>query len=278
MLEIRMETGKKAALCSTQDALALLSITQQEGSRLFSPPSSASHRSSAEPAELRLVFKAHNIHSVEQTKTGNPSPSQQVSSLEAFLRQSQPHLDGSLIEAGLCQRLDFLTAGLIIQACSPSQLQDLRQWQREGRLTKTYLALCDKPPAIKAQPEGGLPPFPFELRSRFRSFGPKGQEVRVVLPEEEPRYRSKKLSPSYCSKILQYIDISPSQALFWVEITKGFRHQIRAHLARLGYPIVNDPLYNPQHSEGRFNESFGKLQLLCYSISLGQTRYTLVSK
>jgi len=38
-----------------------------------------------------------------------------------------------------------------------------------------------------------------------------------------------------------------------VSIRRGFRHQVRAHLAHLGYPILGDPLYGapvpPGHME-----------------------------
>jgi 23S rRNA pseudouridine1911/1915/1917 synthase len=36
---------------------------------------------------------------------------------------------------------------------------------------------------------------------------------------------------------------------FCVRIRRGFRHQIRCHLAWLGYPILGDPLYGLQTAE-----------------------------
>ena len=35
--------------------------------------------------------------------------------------------------------------------------------------------------------------------------------------------------------------------LFKIKITKGFRHQIRSHLAWIGMPIINDELYGGIH-------------------------------
>jgi 23S rRNA-/tRNA-specific pseudouridylate synthase len=35
-----------------------------------------------------------------------------------------------------------------------------------------------------------------------------------------------------------------------VEIRKGFRHQVRAHLAYLGFPIYGDPLYGVPVPQG----------------------------
>lgn len=31
-----------------------------------------------------------------------------------------------------------------------------------------------------------------------------------------------------------------------IRITKGIRHQIRAHLASIGYPIIGDTIYSKQ--------------------------------
>jgi 23S rRNA pseudouridine1911/1915/1917 synthase len=56
--------------------------------------------------------------------------------------------------------------------------------------------------------------------------------VRPVVHEGKP-YRTEILS----------MESRGDYTLFRTRIQRGFRHQIRCHLAWLGYPLVNDPLY-----------------------------------
>ncbi|MDR0387539.1 MAG: hypothetical protein LBH57_05840, partial [Treponema sp.] len=46
----------------------------------------------------------------------------------------------------------------------------------------------------------------------------------------------------YCTGILS-AENSKGFSAFRIRIQRGFRHQIRCHLAWLGFPLVNDPLY-----------------------------------
>ena len=39
------------------------------------------------------------------------------------------------------------------------------------------------------------------------------------------------------------------------KIAKGFRHQVRCHLAWLGLPVIGDKLYNPIKSDGKMKFS-----------------------
>ncbi|MDR2718742.1 MAG: RNA pseudouridine synthase, partial [Treponema sp.] len=38
--------------------------------------------------------------------------------------------------------------------------------------------------------------------------------------------------------------------LFPVRLRRGFRHQIRCHLAWIGFPVLNDPLYGKADGSG----------------------------
>jgi 23S rRNA pseudouridine1911/1915/1917 synthase len=54
--------------------------------------------------------------------------------------------------------------------------------------------------------------------------------------------------------------ITGADSLYMCNITRGFRHQIRAHLAWIGHPIKGDPIYGD-------GETDDILSLDCISVS-----------
>ena len=135
-------------------------------------------------------------------------------------------------EGGLLHRLDFQTHGLVLIARTLAGIQSLAQQQGEGKIIKEYSALT-------AESNMVLPGFPPEkpkqqlIKSAFRPYGPGRKAVRPVLGEGE----------QYITEILQAPDISTGILSLRIRILKGFRNQIRCHLAWLGRPILNDSLY-----------------------------------
>ena len=63
-------------------------------------------------------------------------------------------------------------------------------------------------------------------------------------------------------------EFRPSPPLIRVRcrLSRGYRHQVRAHLAALGLPIAGDPLYAPQGAEAQPESAQVGLQL--YAVSL----------
>jgi 23S rRNA pseudouridine1911/1915/1917 synthase len=94
----------------------------------------------------------------------------------------------------------------------------------------------------------GLPPVFIE--SAFRPYGPGRKAVRpvpLILSGEKPGKRPLKefvldRGQPYRTWILE-AKAEGELTGFRVRICRGFRHQIRCHLAWLGYPLVNDTLY-----------------------------------
>lgn len=94
----------------------------------------------------------------------------------------------------------------------------------------------------------------FEVESRFRPYGPKRMQVKPVFLNNGHKksvtreiYRTQgNVIKVYNQDIIeaslgeeQPLNIFESN----VQITKGFRHQIRCHMSSIGLPILNDPLY-----------------------------------
>jgi len=129
-------------------------------------------------------------------------------------------------EPGLVHRLDTETSGLLVVARSEEAFGTLTRALRAGRLSKKYLAVAAAP----ALPAAGVVDAPL---------GPdptRHGRVRVV-PDDERSY-AKAATTRY-----RVVERAGDFVLVELEAARAFRHQIRAHLASLGAPLVGDALY-----------------------------------
>mgnify|MGYP002627436200 CR=1 FL=1 len=158
------------------------------------------------------------------------------------------------IEGGLLHRLDTDTQGLILIATNQDFYDYMLEGQEEGRFLKKYIATCNRDLLITEKLKG-FPPLPkdiqmnlnksnrFVLTSSFRAFGKGRKEVRPVT-EECGHYQSKKASKNTYETIIELNKNKDTSFSAYCTITKGFRHQVRCHLAWLGFPIIGDKIYN----------------------------------
>lgn len=179
------------------------------------------------------------------------------------------------IEHGLLHRLDTGTAGLVLVAKTQEAYDALLVAQRNGLIKKTYFAFCNH---IR---EGEKEPLviPFTVRSRFRSFGPGGREVRPLFPGMRGYEKSGTDYETTAENIAFYTErnvlpvgtadktIERPIAGITCSLVRGYRHQVRSHLAFLGYPIVGDPLYNSERPPYSLNGTVVPLQLYAPGIS-----------
>jgi 23S rRNA pseudouridine1911/1915/1917 synthase len=124
-----------------------------------------------------------------------------------------------LREGGVGHRLDHATTGVLVAARSREAWTALRAEFAGGRVEKTYWALVVGDP-----PERG------EI---FAALAHAGQRVTTA-----PRANSMPAETRFV--VLQR---GPSCALVEAVAHTGRMHQIRAHLAHLGHPLVGDELY-----------------------------------
>jgi 23S rRNA pseudouridine1911/1915/1917 synthase len=153
-------------------------------------------------------------------------------------------------DGGLLHRLDYETAGLLLIARTQSAFDSLCRQQDEGGFIKGYTALAA--PAAEKLP--GFPPCPYRLapariESAFRAWGPGRKAVRP-LPGGSPVYAT------YIKDVRLMAGAAfgaPAEvAIVSAELRRGFRHQIRCHLAWLGFPLLNDPVYCGAKTAGLF--------------------------
>ncbi|MDR1024501.1 MAG: RNA pseudouridine synthase [Treponema sp.] len=170
-------------------------------------------------------------------------------------------------EGGLLHRLDFETEGLVLCAKNRETFEFLRSRQRAGEFIKEYGALSSTraavaapgfppiPPALSG--EGFSPHPPHRIESYFRPWGPGRKAVRPVIqgPPPEPGKRARREiardgDHPYRTEILSAGNppcpgpqVTGNLHVFTLQLHRGFRHQIRCHLAWIGEPILNDTLY-----------------------------------
>jgi len=124
-------------------------------------------------------------------------------------------------------RLDRQTSGVLLVAKTRSVARALSRSIAEGHLIKTYLALVEGVPMREAD----MIDTPLLTRKGKRSHstpasGGKGAVTRYTLAETLPG----------------------GYAILSVTILTGRTHQIRAHLASIGHPIVGDTEYGAHAS------------------------------
>lgn len=212
------------------------------------------------------------------------SPEVQKQSAEYGLRSREAQVRGKKeIEAGLLHRLDTDTRGLVLFAKNQAVYDFLAARQEAGQMIKTYCAFVEpnRVPEIdngygfgatelsmlkelSVAQRGIAAQLPLTLESQFRNFGPGAKRVAPVFPGS----RHYKKDGRLYTTVIEAADILPSPPLIRVRcrLSRGYRHQVRAHLAAAGLPIVGDPLYAPQGAEAQPESAQVSLQL--YAVSL----------
>lgn len=134
-------------------------------------------------------------------------------------------------EGGVCHRLDTYTSGAVIAARSPAAWQAVRALFRDGQVEKTYLAVvCGEPAQDEFEVTQPLLPAPGTDRHR-----------RVIAAETpEQIYHPDALDAHTRFSVLRRGD---GVALVRAHTETGRRHQVRAHLAYVGLPLLGDELY-----------------------------------
>ncbi len=136
-------------------------------------------------------------------------------------------------DRGLLYRLDFETSGLLMAAKTTLFHQKMREGFGHEMKRKLYLAIVTG----DFNQEG-------EWTHYFKASGARGSRQTVSLrPSSDSFEGSFKVKKLFSSDGL---------SLVLVELKTGLRHQIRAQLSYLGFPILGDELYGAPKAERLF--------------------------
>lgn len=153
----------------------------------------------------------------------------------------------------VCNRLDRNTSGIILCGISLKGSQELSRLLRERRIDKYYLTIvCGS----------------FEKSRRCDAFLIKDEKTnrvyvsKDVTPEknlQENRLQGKARCKTPEKIITEYIPIRSCGdfTLLKVKLLTGKPHQIRAHLAYLGYPVIGDAKYGDAKTNKHMAEKYG---------------------
>lgn len=171
--------------------------------------------------------------------------------IEAYYKQKGEHTlknsDYTQDDSLFLYRLDKVTSGILIKAKNTEVYEKLKLLQSENAITKTYKASVSENrltpfydvalfKTVEANLETGVP---FTLSTYFRPYGEGRRVVKAVKESDVPCLKHKDVTKQMYSSLIVFL----SQNECKVELTKGFRHQIRSHLATLGLPIKGDVAY-----------------------------------
>lgn len=175
---------------------------------------------------LRVVYEGARALIVEKPAGQPTAPlsAHERGTLAGALLGHYPELAGVGYrprEPGLVHRLDTETSGLVLVARDEAAFARLRAALTRGRLEKRYLAIVAGAPL----PERGLIDAPIESDPR----DPRRVRVGEGGERRQTRYAVIRRGGPFM--------------LLELEVSRAYRHQIRAHLAHLGHPIAGDARY-----------------------------------
>lgn len=148
----------------------------------------------------------------------------------------------------VCNRLDRNTSGIIVAGKSLAGLQAMSAVFKERSLHKYYRCIVAGELNKK------------QLIDGYLEKNEKTNKVRILAKETpESKYIKTEYEPISTSTAITYLE---------VKLITGRSHQIRAHLASIGHPIIGDVKYGSRALNEEYRKKYGTSRQLLHSFRL----------
>jgi 23S rRNA pseudouridine955/2504/2580 synthase len=204
---------------------------------------------------LEIVYENHDVLAINKPAgmLSQKAKKEDISANEYIL---QYLLESGTITAeslhtfkpSVCNRLDRNTSGILVAGKTLNGLQKMSEAFRERSMEKYYLAVVAGAISKPSRIEGYLKKD--GQTNQVRIFSKPSKDAKPIITEYRPL------------KLLGQV------TLLEVHLITGRSHQIRAHLASIGHPVIGDMKYGNPKLNREFSQNAGVTHQLLHAYRL----------
>ena len=190
----------------------------------------------AQDIPIEIIYEDNDIIVVNKPKglvvhpaNGNPDGTL-VNAIMAICKDSLSGIGGE-IRPGIVHRLDKDTSGLLIVAKNDKAHINMSEQIKDRKVKKTYIALV----------RGQVPEDDATINMPIGRSTKDRKKMAVT--------KSGKEAITHFKVLERFVTQNGSYSLLEVKIDTGRTHQIRVHLAEIGFPVIGDEVYSNGKNE-----------------------------
>jgi len=208
-----------------------------------------------DPSGLKVAYEDNNMVVVEKWPgvLVHPDSNKKIPTLTdyvlSYLNEKGDYLPEKEVTftPAPCNRLDRNTSGIVVFGKNFEGLRELNEIIREGRIKKYYNAL------IKGRIKDGL----------YTGYILKNEEANISRIYDKKVKDSKEISME-----VKTLQSDGAFSFIEIDLITGRSHQIRAHLAHIGNPIIGDSKYGDKKLNSYFLNKYGLDYQFLYAYKL----------